>query len=545
MAPKAGAAQVGLNIASLMNARTPADGVAAALGIVAGAAAALAGSLPPAVLLTPKGAALKVTLTVIVIGASSAQLAIQEGSATVNDSINAVANSWNSLVNDIDNLFNDLFIRAKAWTWPRCPIVLDLDGDGLETVGLAANIHFDHDGDGVLTRTGWVGGDDALLVLDRNADGLIGSGAELFGDFTPLPNGALAPDGYAALAVLDANRDGVLDARDPAFADLKLWRDVSQDGVSQPGEFMTLAEAGIVSLDLAHTAHNQRLANGNTLTAQGSFTRADGSRGGMGEFLFAIDTFTTRFATPIEVPEALRGLPDVGGSGNVRDLQQAAAQSPALAALLGEFAAAPSRSAQLALLDTLLDQWADTSGMAKSLEERSGGRYRIRYQGFGSERRSAHVIGSAPNEATLMSDLDATTHLSASYRALIGEWSRKLQVLEAFNGQHLFILPHERSQGAPAVWGLWVEAATGSTPPRLWVDFSQPQLDLLQQAWDSLTRAVGVEAVLVEFNVSTLGGGNDTVTATGVAEIVLGNIGNGRFLWGSKCANDRMWEMAA
>jgi hypothetical protein len=526
---------------------------------------------------------------------------------------------------------NDPFTRAQSWTWPRCPIVLDLDGDGLETVGLAANIHFDHDGDGVLTRTGWVGGDDALLVLDRNADGLIGSGAELFGDFTPLPNGALAPDGYAALAVLDANRDGVLDARDPAFADLKLWRDVSQDGVSQPGELMTLAEAGIVSLDLAHTAHNQRLANGNTLTAQGSFTRADGSRGGMGEFLFDIDTFTTRFATPIEVPEALRGLPDVGGSGNVRDLQQAAAQSPALASLLGEFAAAPSRSAQLALLDALLDQWADTSGMAKSLEERSGGRYRIRYQGFGSERRSAHVIGSAPNEATLMSDLDATTHLSASYRALIGEWSRKLQVLEAFNGQHFFILPHERSQGAPAVWGLMLEPATGSTPPRLWVDFSQPQLDLLQQAWDSLKESVygslvlqtrlrpyldavqlvihlvpdgnglhfdaspidrmiadkraldpaaalsdlleldryasgllagahwrgqaeldvfigslertaGVEAVLAEFNVSTLGSGNDTVTGTRAAEIVLGEGPYGCRRW---CANDEECRWAA
>ena len=161
----------------------------------------------------------------------------------------------------------------------------------METVGLAtSNIHFDHDGDGVLTRTGWAGEDDALLVWDRNANGTIDTGAELFGDFTQLPNGTLAPNGFAALAALDANGDGIIDANDPAFAELKLWRDSSQDGVSQGGEFITLAEAGIVSLNLAHTLKNQNLANGNQLTREGSFTRADGSTAGMGEFLLASDT---------------------------------------------------------------------------------------------------------------------------------------------------------------------------------------------------------------------------------------------------------------
>lgn len=157
----------------------------------------------------------------------------------------------------------DLWSRAKNWTWPRDPIILDLDGDGLETVGLASNVYFDHDGDGVLTKTGWAGKDDALLVWDRNANGTIDTGAELFGDFTVLPNGTLAPNGFAALAALDANGDGVIDASDPAFAELKLWRDASQEGVSQGGEFITLAEAGIVSLNLANPLKNQNFANGN------------------------------------------------------------------------------------------------------------------------------------------------------------------------------------------------------------------------------------------------------------------------------------------
>ena len=106
-----------------------------------------------------------------------------------------------------DNAHAAEFNRAKNWLWPRDPIILDLDGDGLETVGLASNIYFDHDGDGVLTKTGWVGKDDALLVWDRNANGRIDTGAELFGDFTPLPNGTLAPNGFAALAALDSNGD--------------------------------------------------------------------------------------------------------------------------------------------------------------------------------------------------------------------------------------------------------------------------------------------------------------------------------------------------
>ena len=229
-------------------------------------------------------------------------------------------NKQNIGVRVYDWLHPDDFNRAKTWTWPRDPILLDLDGDGLETVGLnASNIHFDHDGDGVLTKTGWAGRDDALLVWDRNTNGRIDTGAELFGDFTPLPNGTLAPNGFAALAALDANNDGILDASDPAFAELKLWRDTSQDGQTGIGELISLQDAGIVSLNLANTLKNQRLANGNTLSREGSFTRADGSTSAMGEFRLATSTFDTKFAEAIEIPEALKTLPTMGGAGNVRE----------------------------------------------------------------------------------------------------------------------------------------------------------------------------------------------------------------------------------
>jgi hypothetical protein len=231
VAPAASVTQLGINIGNLKNPNaTPAEKVAASLGIIGGAAGTLAGLMPPAAVLTPQGAAAKAALTGIAIAASAAQLGIQQNLGTVNELINDLVRNWNSLLNDLGDFFGDLFTRAKRWTRPRDPIILDLDGNGLETVGLAANVYFDFDGDGVLTKTGWAGANDALLVWDRNGNGRIDTGAELFGDFTVLPNGTLAPNGFAALAVLDANGDGVIDASDPAFAELKLWRDTSQDG---------------------------------------------------------------------------------------------------------------------------------------------------------------------------------------------------------------------------------------------------------------------------------------------------------------------------
>jgi hypothetical protein len=64
---------------------------------------------------------------------------------------------WNPYTQWLNLTLRDLFTRAKRWTRPRDPIILDLDGDGLETVGLASNVYFDFDGDGVLTKTGWAG----------------------------------------------------------------------------------------------------------------------------------------------------------------------------------------------------------------------------------------------------------------------------------------------------------------------------------------------------------------------------------------------------
>ncbi|MBK7898619.1 MAG: hypothetical protein IPJ99_04605 [Betaproteobacteria bacterium] len=137
---------------------------------------------------------------------------------------------------------------------------------------------FDHDGDGLKTGTGWVKADDGLLVLDRNANGTIDTGAELFGVDTLLANGQKAANGFAALADLDLNHDGVFNSSDAAYTQVRVWQDANQDGLSQAGELKTLAALGVTGINLAPTTVNQALAGGNVLDLQATYTKAGGHR---------------------------------------------------------------------------------------------------------------------------------------------------------------------------------------------------------------------------------------------------------------------------
>jgi hypothetical protein len=107
-----------------------------------------------------------------------------------------------------------------------------------------------HAGESV--STDWPSVETPWIAIDRDGDGAITSGAELFGDATALSDGHTAPNGFAALAALDANGDGVLDARDPAFTSLLLWADRNGDRTSSPDELCPLAST-ITSIPLAST----------------------------------------------------------------------------------------------------------------------------------------------------------------------------------------------------------------------------------------------------------------------------------------------------
>ena len=262
---------------------------------------------------------------------------------TYYDNVNKLVDDF--IHQDWDNLFRNPLLRQYD------PLTLDLDGNGIET--LASNGHkgalFDHDKNGIRTATGWVGKDDGFLVYDRNGDGVVNDGGELFGDNTLLKNGERATNGYQALADLDDNGDGKVDAADSAFAKLRVWRDLNQDGISQQGELLTLDEARVKALTLTNNISNRDLGNGNSLAEEGTYTDSDGNKKQMGDLNLAADHFHSRYADSLPLTDEQQQAPNLRGSGRVRDLREAAARSPELAEALQQYKNAATKEEQLTL----------------------------------------------------------------------------------------------------------------------------------------------------------------------------------------------------
>ncbi|HUP42856.1 MAG TPA: hypothetical protein VM599_06560 [Thermoanaerobaculia bacterium] len=159
--------------------------------------------------------------------------------------------------------------RAPGCTIDGCPLLIATGAGGFRLTDLDGGVRFDIDADGEHERVSWpdAGTDNAWLVLDRNGNGTIDDGSELFGDSTPQPLSE-EPNGFLALAVFDqpehgGNGDGVISAADAVFTQLQLWFDRNHDGISDPDELIGLAEAGIAAIELDYHTSHRRDRHGN------------------------------------------------------------------------------------------------------------------------------------------------------------------------------------------------------------------------------------------------------------------------------------------
>ena len=171
------------------------------------------------------------------------------------------------------------YVRGGQWDgWdcynPTCPLIVDTNHDGFKLTSVSEGVLFDLDADGSPERVAWTeaDSDEAFIAMDRNGNGRIDDGSELFGNYTPAYNDrrdVTTGNGFDALKFLETPSygvslpDGAINAGDAAFSRLLLWRDRNHNGVSEPDELAPLSASGLRAIYTDYKTSSKKDPHGN------------------------------------------------------------------------------------------------------------------------------------------------------------------------------------------------------------------------------------------------------------------------------------------
>ncbi|SHN14549.1 calcium-binding protein, partial [Rhizobacter sp. OV335] len=434
---------------------------------------------------------------------------------------------------------------------PRDPLAFDLDHNGkIDTIPKTHGVNFDLDNSGFAERTSWIGSSDAMLVLDRNGNGAIDGGAELFGTETTLANGSLARNGFEALAEFDRNTDGVIDASDEIFGDLRLWQDANSDGVANAGELKTLAELNVSSIDVSYNTQPFTDANNVQHREIGAFRYGDGSTGLTNTLWFDSDR---RLTVPvgqlngngIVVPPEIARLPDAVGFGNVHTLHRAMVldTSGALKAAVEAFVAATDPAQRHLLVKQILELWthqenvnpASRGGVVDArtigVMESFLGQPALQVNPSGTYAQSlqrAYDQLAASVYTQLMSDSHAASLLrKVSFSEVNGVWSADFAAVSAVFAQQFT----SGQAGVGAKLSDFMEVVRGINPydATMYRHF----IDQLE------AQAIGLAPDVKTAMMTVVWAGNDTILGTASRDSINGYTGNDTI--DGKAGDDWLW----
>ncbi len=215
------------------------------------------------------------------------------------------------------------------------PIVLDLDGNGFGTTNVSNGVYFDFNNDGFAEKIAWADDGDGVLVADLNNNGKIDNGTEVLTAET--------------LSSFDTNNDGVINSEDENFANLKIMKN--------DGTVLSLADAGVESINTNITETDYTDENENFLFGEGSFTKTAGTINNFGEYYFKTDYTDTEEVDLIEETEAVAALPDIENVGKLRSLHQAMLRDENLQMLVSNFGSETNDTTRMEILEQMIFKW--------------------------------------------------------------------------------------------------------------------------------------------------------------------------------------------